>query len=144
MGESFLSSSTCTIDHIFSQSSPKIPILLNIGHRCDPKTDIIELAEKKSMSSNVVFVPMGQGKGPIALKEISSAISRGNWVVLQNCHQHASWMPSLEKQFKDIQKLDKIHDNFRLWIVTKSSEKFPVSVLEKCVKLVKEPAETIR
>ena len=53
-------------------------------------------------------------------------------------------MPSLEKQFKNIQKLDKIHNNFRLWIVTESSEKFPVSVLERCVKLVKEPAETIR
>lgn len=79
----------------------------------------------------------------------------GSWLVLQNCHLYPSWMPTLGKMFKDLQRRsgsspkllegeEPVDENFRLWLTSKPSSAFPVSVLQSSVKLTKEPPSGLR
>lgn len=63
---------------------------------------------------------------------------RGHWVMLQNCHLLVSWLKKLEAIIENITKPDK---NFRLWLTTAPSDRFPLGILQKSLKVVTEPPD---
>jgi hypothetical protein len=68
---------------------------------------------------------------------------QGTWVVLQNCHLAASWLPVLEAL------VDKFsgrpaHNSFRLWLTTFPSTLFPINLLQKSVKVTTEQPQTFK
>ncbi|KAK6321567.1 hypothetical protein J4Q44_G00085430 [Coregonus suidteri] len=74
---------------------------------------------------------------------IHSAMERGKWVFFQNCHLAPSWMPSVEKRIDNIDP-DKVHRDFRLWLTSMPSSKFPVSILQNGYKMTIEPPRGIK
>jgi dynein heavy chain len=81
---------------------------------------------------------------------IKDAQKNGKWVVLQNCHLAVSWMTSLEKIVDDLLSESSaggatpVHENFRLWLTSYPSDKFPTSILQSSIKMTNEPPRGLR
>jgi len=66
---------------------------------------------------------------------------RGYWVMLQNCHLLTSWLKTLEAIIEDITKPGRADKGFRLWLTTAPTDKFPLGILQKSLKVVTEPPD---
>ena len=69
----------------------------------------------------------------VALQLLETAIARGQWLMLQNCHLLVKWLRELEKQ---LEKLTKPHPDFRLWLTTEPIASFPIGILQRSLKVL--------
>jgi len=68
----------------------------------------------------------------VALQLLETAVARGQWLMLQNCHLLVKWLRDLEKQ---LEKLVKPHPDFRLWLTTEPIQTFPIGILQRSLKV---------
>merc|ERR550532_444845 len=121
------------------------PLIFILTTGADPYSQLLEFAEEQDMMENLLSISLGMGQGPIAERYITTNLERGGWVVLQNCHLCVSWLPRLEKICEDIEaNSDQHNPNFRLWLTSMPSKKFPVPILQNGVKMTNEPPRGLR
>jgi dynein heavy chain len=104
---------------------------------------MLTLAEEMGVADSMKSIALGDGQGKLAEGMIDRGVEKGDWVVLQNCHLYVSWMPTLEVICEDFDA-ERIHPDFRLWLTSKPSPAFPMSVLQNGVKMTKEPPKGLR
>uniref|UniRef100_A0A673IRK3 Dynein heavy chain C-terminal domain-containing protein n=1 Tax=Sinocyclocheilus rhinocerous TaxID=307959 RepID=A0A673IRK3_9TELE len=80
--------------------------------------------EVMKFSKKMSTISLGQGQGPSAEAMMHSAMEKGQWVFFQNCHL--------------------VHRDFRLWLTSLPSNKFPVSILQNGSKMTIEPPRGIK
>jgi len=101
-----------------------------------------KLAEKSGFGTNhLKFLSLGQGQGGVALDMIATAAQRGQWLMLQNCHLLVKWLVKLEKA---LEGLKSPHPEFRLWLTTSPTDKFPIGILQDALKVVSEPPNGLK
>lgn len=61
--------------------------------------------------------------------------------MLQNCHLLVKWLKDLEKH---LEKLNKPHPDFRLWLTTEPTPRFPIGILQRSLKIVTEPPNGLK
>jgi dynein heavy chain len=134
---------TINFNKIFLQSSEKSPIVFILSPGADPLQDVQRLADEKGFSGNKFkFLSLGQGMEQEASLFVDTASQRGHWLMLQNCHLLASWLKnSLEKS---LDLMTKPHKDFRLWLTTQPTDRFPLGILQKSLKVVTEPPDGLR
>lgn len=68
----------------------------------------------------------------VALQLLETAVARGQWLMLQNCHLLVKWLKDLEKA---LERITKPHPDFRLWLTTDPTKGFPIGILQKSLKV---------
>ncbi|XP_059165934.1 dynein axonemal heavy chain 10-like isoform X2 [Physella acuta] len=142
MGEKYVTPPIISFETVYEQSTPMSPIVFILSPGSDPASDLMKLADRIEFGSNKLkFLSMGQGQEKLALQLLETAISRGQWLMLQNCHLLVRWLRELDKQ---LEKMTKPHPDFRLWLTTEPTPSFPISILQRSLKVVTEPPNGLK
>ncbi|GAB1605439.1 dynein heavy chain 5, axonemal-like [Argonauta hians] len=145
LGEDYVVSHAVDLEVIYEDMKKEIPLVFVLSTGSDPMSSFMRFAKGKNYSDRISAISLGQGQGPLAETLIKQALKTGDWIFLQNCHLAASWMPSMEELIKtNANERDKIHDDFRLFLSSKPSDQFPISVLQNSIKVTNEPPRGIK
>ncbi|XP_056267415.1 dynein axonemal heavy chain 1 [Pseudoliparis swirei] len=143
LGQRFVEPQTSDLSVVFAESTPSTPLIFILSPGTDPAADLYKFADVMEFSKKMRAISLGQGQGPGAELLLHSALEKGQWVFFQNCHLAPSWMPSLERLVENINP-EKVHKDFRLWLTSLPSNKFPVSILQNGSKMTIEPPKGIK
>ncbi len=140
IGKEFIEPPTLELSKCFNDSTIKTPLIFILTQGTDPLDQFLKFAEELKKPKDYISLGKGNEKAAVAL--LDTAKQNGGWVLLQNCHLAASWMPQLELIVESIS--DTVHKDFRLWLSSFVCKEFPVSVLQNSVKMTIEPPAGIK
>ncbi|NXN51379.1 DYH1 protein, partial [Rynchops niger] len=143
LDQRFIEPQTTDLSVIFRESTATTPLVFVLSPGTDPAVDLYKFAEEMKFSEKLSAISLGQGQGPCAEAMMRNAMEQGNWVFFQNCHLAPSWMPSLERLVEGIDP-SKVHQDFRLWLTSLPSNRFPVSILQNSSKMTIEPPRGLK
>jgi dynein heavy chain len=134
------------LDAAYNDSTNCNPLIFILSPGVDPKDYLIALAQKKGKGGHELkVISLGQGQGSVAERMIEIGRQTGHWVCLQNCHLAISWLPRLEELVEStINIVPQAHSEYRLWLTSLPSPKFPVPVLQLGIKITNEPPRGLR
>lgn len=141
IGEKFVTPPPFDIAGSYADSSTISPLIFVLSPGSDPSSALYMFATEKGREIN--SLSLGQGQGPKAERLLTDATQNGSWVLLQNCHLFASWMPKLDKILEQMDP-KQTNSDFRLWLTSYPSDKFPVSILQNSVKITNEAPQGLR
>merc|ERR1712166_170455 len=126
----------------FGDSGNTTPLIFVLSSGTDPNASWNKYGREIGMDSRMATISLGSGQQKPAENLIEKGKTQGLWILLQNCHLLESWLPKLEQIVETLD--DQIHPDFRLWMTSMPTPKFPVSALQNSVKMTLEPPSGIR
>ena len=143
IGQQFIDPPPFNIMDCYKDSTCTSPLLFVLTTGADPNVVLTKLAKEVGFGNKLTTISLGDGQGPIAEANIKEARDAGKWVCLENVHLMESWMGTLERLCEEFDE-DFDHNDFRLWLTSMPSPKFPVLVLQNGVKMTLEPPAGVR
>ncbi|KAK3264588.1 hypothetical protein CYMTET_26684, partial [Cymbomonas tetramitiformis] len=141
IGRQFVEPPPFDLTLIFQDSAATAPLVFILSAGTDPTAVLLSFAQQRGQP--IRTISLGQGQGPKAERAIKEGRGDGTWVMLQNCHLAASWMPRLEIICEGFTESSCVNQ-FRLWLTSYPSEHFPVAILQNSVKMTNEPPKGLR
>ena len=141
IGPEFVDPPPFDLKAVYETSNCKTPLIFVLSPGVDPTAGIFQLAGQ--LNQKVDNCALGQGQAPTAVRMIEEGVAKGNWVFLANCHLMLSWMPTLEKMIESLIEGNP-HPKFRLWLSSSPDPNFPISILQRGIKMTTEPPKGLR
>lgn len=141
MGAAFVEPITDTIEMVYDDMKPDVPVIFLLSRGSDPTDGIIELCRKKKLPAPAV-ISLGEGQEPVALKAINAGVVNGTWVLLQNCELGLGLMNEMESLINKLK--GSMDPNFRLFITALPHQDFPLGLLQMCSKVTNDPPAGLR
>ncbi|XP_047348543.1 dynein axonemal heavy chain 10 isoform X3 [Vespa velutina] len=142
MGEEYVTPPHISLDLIFEQSTAMMPIIFILSPGSDPTSQLMKLAERYGFGvGKFKYLSLGQNQEKNAIELLETAIFRGQWLMLQNCHLLLNFIKELENR---LDNLEKPHPDFRLWLTTDPTPNFPIGILQQSLKVVTEPPNGLK
>lgn len=130
---------------LYADTSNIVPLIFILSTGSDPMAAFIRFTREMQFTDKFHSISLGQGQGPVAESLIEVGRTLGHWVFLQNCHLATSWMPAMEEIVRNIALGNlKTHVDFRLFLSSMPTNRFPVSVLQNSVKVTNEPPKGLK
>lgn len=150
MGEQYIGVKTITFVDSFGESCASTPLFFILSPGVDPLQDVEKLGKSMCISAdygNFHNISLGQGQERLAETAIELGIEHGHWVVLQNIHLVAKWLPHLEKIIEE--SLENAHHDFRLFVSAEAAPSpdfhtIPQGILEASIKITNESPTGIK
>ena len=139
LGQRFTDAPMLDLESMFDESEPRIPMICILTTCSDPSMKIETLAKQKEVF--IHSLSMGQGQEVHALKLITQCMTRGYWLLLQNCHLNLNFCDEILDMLLETEV---IHPTFRLWLTTEVHPQFPISLLQTAIKFTNEPPQGVR
>eukprot|EP00879_Flechtneria_rotunda_P005109 GHRR01005390.1.p1 GENE.GHRR01005390.1~~GHRR01005390.1.p1 ORF type:complete len:1589 (+),score=542.70 GHRR01005390.1:1679-6445(+) len=143
LGKKFIEPPVLDLGETHADSTALSPLIFVLSPGVDPTDALRKLAAEKGIDNKLNTVALGQGQAPIAQRMIEQSIRNGDWVFLANCHLMTSWLPTLDKIIEGLEAA-KPHERFRLWLSSSPSPEFPISILQRGLKMTTEPPKGLR
>ncbi|VDD79742.1 unnamed protein product [Mesocestoides corti] len=145
LGKVYTDSISLPFAESFKESGPETPIFFILSPGVDPLKDVESLGRQLGFTNdkkNLHSISLGQGQENVAETAMQVAACEGHWVILQNVHLVAKWLPTFEKLLERL--VVDAHTDYRVFISAEpaSSPEFhviPQGILENSIKITNEP-----
>ena len=145
LGTKYVEGRSVEFSKSYEESDAFTPIFFILSPGVDPLKDVELQGSKVGFSSdlnNFHNISLGQGQEVVAENALDIASRDGHWVVLQNIHLVARWLPTLERKMEEASAVAK--PEFRVFISaepppTVESHIIPQGILESAIKITNEP-----
>ncbi|WAR03796.1 DYHC-like protein [Mya arenaria] len=145
MGTKFVEGRATEFAKSYEESGIGTPIFFILSPGVDPLKDVEKLGNKLQFTAdngNFHNVSLGQGQEVVAEQKMELGSKEGHWVVLQNVHLVAKWLPKLEKLVDQYSVSS--NENYRLFVsaepsATAESHIIPQGILQASIKITNEP-----
>lgn len=145
MGTKYIEGRAVEFAKSYEESGIGTPIFFILSPGVDPLKDVEKLGQKLGFTfdnGNFHNVSLGQGQEVVAEQKMDVGSKEGHWVVLQNVHLVAKWLPKLEKKVEQYSVGS--NEAYRLFIsaepaATADSHIIPQGVLQTSIKITNEP-----
>lgn len=107
----------------------------------DPTEILMRFAAEKGQT--VATLSLGKGQGTKASEMLNKAAETGSWCFLSNCHLSIALLPELES-IMDVLFKKKLKPSFRLFLSASPHPDFPISLLQRSLKIAQEPPRGIK
>ena len=145
MGNRFIEAARVPLAKSFEESAPATPVFFILSPGVDPVKEVEALGRQLGVTEdngNFHNVSLGQGQEVIAEQKLDIAYKNGGWVMLENIHLVAKWLPVLEKKLEAL--AIGAHPDFRVFLSAEPAGDpayhiIPISILQASIKITNEP-----
>ncbi|XP_036929599.1 dynein heavy chain 11, axonemal isoform X6 [Acanthopagrus latus] len=145
MGSKYVEPARLEFDKLYEDSGSSTHVFFILSPGVDPLKDVEKLGLKLGFSiehGTLHNVSLGQGQEKVAERVLNNASKLGHWVILQNVHLVARWLPSLDAVLETA-AVDS-HPDYRVFITgepapTPEQHVIPRGILENAIKITNEP-----